>query len=427
MGDDIKVHVVEFSDRKFYMMQWRDPLSGRKKSRSTRVERTGRKKERTEAERVAAKFESDLREGRYCRPSQVAWADFRQRYEDEYLPALADATAVKVGGVFNRIESILNPSRLRELDAKRLSYFQAEMRRSGLAEPTIKANLAHLKAALGWAERIGMLPRVPKIEMPKRAKKAGLMKGRPITREEFERMLVKVPAVVGEKIAPSWQYYLEGLWASGLRLTESLDLFWDRDDKLCVDLSGKHPMLRIPGELEKGNRDRLLPMSPEFCEFLLATPAAERTGPVFNPAARRKGNDRVGPDRACRVICDIGEAARVKVHSDPKTGRVKFASAHDLRRSFGERWSARIMPADLLVLLRHETFETTMRFYIGRNAQNTAAKLWAAHEKAGGGNTLGNSGVSARPAAVKAGGSTPYGPSSCEIGPEGFEPPTKGL
>ena len=73
------------------------------------------------------------------------------------------------------------------------------------------------------------------------------------------------------------------MWLSGLRLAESLELWWDRDDRLCVDLSGEHPMLRIPAECEKGNQDRVLPMAPEFAEFVLTTPEAERTGPVFNP------------------------------------------------------------------------------------------------------------------------------------------------
>ena len=73
------------------------------------------------------------------------------------------------------------------------------------------------------------------------------------------------------------------MYRAGLRLSESLELYWDRDDRLCVDLSGHHPMLAIPGELEKGGKDRLLPVAPEFAEFLLATPEAERTGPVFNP------------------------------------------------------------------------------------------------------------------------------------------------
>jgi hypothetical protein len=44
-------------------------------------------------------------------------------------------------------------------------------------------------------------------------------------------------------------------------------------------------MLRIPAALEKGNKDRLLPIAPEFVEFLPATPEVEQTGYVFNPAA----------------------------------------------------------------------------------------------------------------------------------------------
>ena len=115
-----------------------------------------------------------------------------------------------------------------------------------------------------------MLPKLPKIEKPKRAKGSKVMKGRPITGEEFERMLAKVPGVVLAKRKPSdkgptpeqadrdraivasWEHYLKGLWLSGLRLAESLELWWDRDDRLCVDLSCEHPMLRIPAEFEKG-------------------------------------------------------------------------------------------------------------------------------------------------------------------------------
>ena len=45
-----------------------------------------------------------------------------------------------------------------------------------------------------------MMPNVPKVPMPKRARKSDgrtPMKGRPITTEEFERMLDKVPDIVG--------------------------------------------------------------------------------------------------------------------------------------------------------------------------------------------------------------------------------------
>jgi hypothetical protein len=77
-----------------------------------------------------------------------------------------------------------------------------------------------------------------------------------------------------------------------------------------------------------------------------------------------------------KIVSSIGEKAKVRV--DVK----KTASAHDLRRAFGERWAARLMPAQLMELMRHETIETTLSYYVGRNAERTAAILWHEHEKA---------------------------------------------
>jgi hypothetical protein len=91
----------------------------------------------------------------------------------------------------------------------------------------------------------------------------------------------------GDAIVASWQQYLRGLSLSGLRLAESVELHWDRVDKLCVDLSGKRPMLRIPAALEKGNQNRLLPITPDFAEFLLKTSPEHRVVPVFNPLPMR--------------------------------------------------------------------------------------------------------------------------------------------
>ena len=241
---------------------------------------------------------------------------------------------------------------------------------------------------------MGLLAAMPAIDKPKRVKGGKVMKGRPIAGEEFDRMLAAVQKVFddGEEVTnaeklvdcaaliASWKHYIRGLWLSGLRLGESLELYWDRDDKLCVDLSGKYPMLLIPAELEKGHKDRLLPIAPEFAEFLLATPEADRSGPVFNPRSRRKGRGRPGEWWVSRVVCKIGEKAGVKVNTGA-AGNVKFASAHDLRRSFGERWALRVMPQVLKELMRHESIETTMKYYVGRNAQSTAAVLWQAHQQ----------------------------------------------
>jgi integrase len=391
MKDRIKVHVVDYGRECFYM-RYVDPVTKKQVTRSTDVKRSTRNAKR-EAAKVAAKWESELQEGRYKSPLKVTWDEFRQRYEDEVLPSLAEKTGAKVDATFNAVETHVGPQLLSALNSEAISTLQSKLRDAGRSESTIKGHMRHLLASLNWAKDVGMIHEVPKARMPQRAKKSGKtspMKGRPITGEEFDRLLAKVPDVVGNRAAESWCHFIRGLWWSGLRLEESLSLYWDRDDMLCVDLGGKYPMLRIPAELEKGNTDRLLPIAPEFAEFLLATPESERTGRVFNPRAlQRRDGQAPTPDRIGRVISEIGRKAGVKVLTDQRTGKVKHASCHDLRRSFGERWAVRVMPQVLMQLMRHESIDTTLRFYVGRNAETTAEALYRALGAAPG-NSSGN-------------------------------------
>ena len=164
---------------------------------------------------------------------------------------------------------------------------------------------------------------------------------------------------------------------------------------VSVDLTGRFPMLRIPAEHEKGNQDRLMPIAPEFAEVLLSVPDAERVGRVFK-LARCRGCGAMTPMHVSRTVTKIGRVVGVKVHTEasrkrPGKGRggdgaakvdagprVKYASAHDLRRAFGARWALRVMPPVLQQLMRHESIETTMRYYVGRSAETTAEALYAA-------------------------------------------------
>jgi integrase len=155
-------------------------------------------------------------------------------------------------------------------------------------------------------------------------------------------------------------------------------------------------MFRIPAACEKGNRDRVLPITPDFAEFPLTTPEANRRGQVFRPLMPSGNPATAG--QVGRMVAMIGELARVVVHSDPRTGKVKFASAHDLRRSFGNRWAKRVMPAVLQRLMRHESIETTMGYYVDLDADELAEDLYRAHGKGGNGQsgtvfgTVGDSG-----------------------------------
>ena len=75
-----------------------------------------------------------------------------------------------------------------------------------------------------------------------------------------------------------------------------------------------------------------------------------------------------------KLLSQIGEKSGVVVND--RTG--KTASAHDLRRSFGSRWSSRVMPAELMKLMRHTSISTTMTFYVTANADEMSQRLRAA-------------------------------------------------
>ena len=396
MNDEIKVSTFKRSGRKVWYMQYRDPFTGDKVVQSTK------KTTKRDAERAAAKWEKSLREGKDTRDGKATWQDFRRRYEDEVLPGLKDRTDDKVAGVFNVFERTMRPRLLCHITADMLSKYAAELRRLGRSEATIRGHMAHIHAALTWAMETPKLIRsVPKVKLPKR-NKGKRMKGRPITREEFDRMQAKVESVLDSKtrgrkplpappeMVATWLYLLDGLWWSGLRLSEAMELHWTDDTKLRVDFSGRHPMLHIPGDLQKSGNDQTCPIAPEFAELLARTPESEREGFVFNPLSRR-GGTRLQPPQVSVIICRIGKAAGVVVQKQNDGAVSKHASAHDLRRSFGDRWAQRLLPQQLKELMRHENIDTTMRYYVGQQAQATAAAIWTAYKKAPSvGDTLGD-------------------------------------
>ena len=400
------VTVVKYPDRDHFMLRWKDPVTGKLRSKTAGTSL------RREAERAAVRLEKEISEGKHGPAARMSWQEFREYHERHCLSAMKPRSFKAYLVALNAYERFHKPVRLADISAACVTSWQTELRIEGKSEATIACYTRHLRAVLNWAQTQGLLNVVPMITMPKRVRGTKAMKGRPITTEEFERMLVAVPCVVGVEAAASWRHYLQGLWVSGLRLTESLLLEWTnrKPGALVVDFSGRHPMLRIPAESDKGGQDRLLPIAPEFANFLQATPVKERHGRVFKLVGRRRDNARMLADWVSRVVCRIGREARIVVDererrlvSDARAGKArskskarkrhkseiedggvkrKYASSHDLRRAFGLRWSTRVMPIVLQQLMRHESIETTLRYYVGRDADMVADTLWKAVESA---------------------------------------------
>lgn len=363
----VTVNLVKRTGRKYFQAVWRDPISKQEKTRSTKCTK------RRDAERFAIRLEVELANRTGEDLTSVSWAEFRRRYETEVLPTKADATGNSVRGVFKRIEKLITPKKPSDLAAPVISRYAAELRATGLSEFTVKSHLSIIRRVLSWGLRQGYITAMPLIEMPSpRGAKA-----RAITSDEFERLLKAVPEVVGENAAASWKFLLRGLWWSGLRLGEALNLHWIDDRDIRVNLEGRFPMFRIQPHAEKARRFRMLPMAPEFAEMLETVSHGNRFGFVFDPIPFQKIHiGRLRKDYVSKAIAKIGERAEIIVGSTPRGP--KFASAHDLRRAFGVRWSKRVSAPTLMEMMRHESIETTQEFYIGKNAETAAGDAWKA-------------------------------------------------
>lgn len=383
---EIKVHVVDFGRSNLYM-RYKDPETGRHHARSTG------KKTQKEAEREAGIWEAELRAGRYKPDGRIPWAVFRERYTTQHAASLKPAASRRIEGVLGLYERTMKPASILNVTAQSVADYQSRLRKGDVvdsdpkhpdgprSEDTIATHTAVIKAALQWAFDLGYLAEVPRLRQAARVKrknKSKPMKGRPLTDAELEEYVKAVASVVGEKFAAPWERFIRGLRKSGLRLEESLVLSWDDPTHLMVDLSGRRPVFLIEGDSEKGGQTRVLPMAPTFAEWLEETPQGERTGLVFKlPKRKRRGGDEFTVIAAGRILSEIGKKAGIVV--DAKSG--KFASAHDLRRTFGSFWATRVMPQVLMELMRHADISTTLKYYVGANAHRTADVLWDVHDR----------------------------------------------
>jgi integrase len=256
-----------------------------------------------------------------------------------------------------------DPNALQQLQARLLAGEQSK-RKKPRSPHTVKGYVNCALSAVHWAHLQGWLPTSPKVRKIK-AGKMKAMKRPPISDEEFELMLAKTTEVGGEEAAPSWQHVLRGLWESALRLDELMHVSWDKPGTIRPKrVEGQLPILKIPADMQKNDTEENIPLLAWFEKVLLETPEEERTGWVSKPASlqlkmgRKVRYRRPDAERVGRVISRIGKKVGIVVQeADDSTGRpTKYATAHDLRRSCGERLRNADVPPGICRALCHSSW-----------------------------------------------------------------------
>jgi integrase len=332
----VTVWVQRFKDRKHLMLQWIDPDTGKRKSRSAETD------DPDAAETARADLEYELNHGKYQEASRMTWERFRELFEEEYVAGKRPNTRENYEDTLDLFERLCQPARLRSITERTLSRFVAAMREAplkgnkvGMAPSTMRVRLQYLRTALRWAVSQKMLPECPKFPSVKVPRK----RPQPVPVEAFERMLSKAPDEMMRA------YLLTG-WLAGLRLSEAYALEWEPTEAApYLDLA--RDRIVLPAEFAKSVEDQWVPIDPELRRVLAAL---SRAGAKVFRFVRKDGQAINIKSLSWRVV-DLAKAAGVKL------------TMHTLRKGFGCRYAGKVPAQVLQRLMRHADIKTTMGYY----------------------------------------------------------------
>lgn len=347
------------------------PIGIRWRVGNLRGEKSAETMDREEAIGARALLLRDLAEGKIPgREKQgpgITWEAFVERYKDEHVSTLSEGSQSAWTTSSNHLKRLLAPKALADVDKGLLSEFRGKLLKEGKRPASVATYLRTLRAALGWAEDMDLIKRAPRVRTRGAMRTASGMRSRPITAEEFDRILEKVP-IVRKRDADDWTHFLRGLWLSSLRLDELRRLSWDAGASLSIDQSGKYPMIKMLAEGHKSRRDWYQPMTPDFWA-LISAPGRSRTGYVFPLRGRGQQMTRKAVGR---VIADIGKKARVITNAETK----KTATSHDIgRRACITRVSTTLSMSQTQQFARHADPNTTSQYYLQHDASALAEAL----------------------------------------------------
>jgi integrase len=332
----ITVWVQRFKDRSTLVLQWIDPTTGKRKSKSAETA------DEKEAEDKRADLEYELNHGRYQEASRMTWARFRELFEDEYVSHLRAGTQKVHRTVLDLFEKVCGCPRLSAINERTVSAFASGLRKlpgrsgdGGMQASTIKARLEFLHTALSWAAEQKLIPgcpKFPKIKVPEKAPQ-------PIPAESFERMLAKAPD-------SNTEVFLLTGWLAGLRLSEALALEWEETDQApWVDFARNRIIL--PAGFVKAAKYQWVPLDPVLRKAMETLPRHGKT--VFHFAA--KDGHQIAPVTVSRRIVILAQRAGVRL------------SMHALRKGFGCRFAGKVPAQVLQKLMRHANIAMTMKYY----------------------------------------------------------------
>ena len=304
-------------DKNGYVLKFYCPLRG------GRIRKSCGTRDRREARQILRECRERLLNGRYIesggaitaeeevaiRSKQVSvgvvagdgltWAECSEQYRNRMKPRMRRRSHAGTTYRLNVAERIFKRRSEAQGDATEpllagcttlasLEYLQDALlegiagRRGARSPNSVNSMMASIMVFVRYCRDHEWIDRVPplrKIDVDE------VMKGRPISGEEFDRMIEATPAAVGKEAAPSWIFTLTVLWESAFRIQDAMRFSWDDSEQIhpvWPRLRSQHPTIVVPSS-QKNRKNEEIPMLPGLAVLLRSVPKNQRTGWVVNP------------------------------------------------------------------------------------------------------------------------------------------------
>ncbi len=367
MAEDFtpKVYVTKRSDRKNYYFVYENQKGVKVwKSSGTRVKR--------DANRLAIDYEKEIVKSFV--DETVRWSCIVDRYIDEHLSKHSKHNKTQFMTASGRFVCVFGEPSVRKVGDEMIVKFTSAMIDDNCSPSSVNAYLRQIRAFLKWCKkkRIITSDELPVVEMLK-IKPEDVSRGRALTSDGLKKVIDTIPLIV-ERYWESWRDFILGLWHSGFRVNELLKLSWDDPKFILVDgIDTSTPLFSIPSDGQKSGKREDCPIMPGCVELLRKTPKSDRVGFVFNPIGL-KGTVTRSPKLCVRYISKFGKRSGVVVKIK-HNGEKKYASAHDLKRSFATEHSNGMSIEQLMWATRNSTEAVLRKFYLRSDAQNRSLQI----------------------------------------------------
>ncbi len=238
---------------------------------------TGRRRRYQLAARTRAEAEAEGRD-RYLRetapPTGHTVRDLWGGYIEHLGPKPTAKTMRYTGKAVLAHFGALRPDQITVEDCR---SYRAAREEAGRAVGSVHTELGHLRSALRWAHKSGLIPRVPAIEMPPKPDS----NVEPLTDQQIR-------ALIDGAGAPHIRLAIILLLATGARVGAILDLTWDR-----VDFERGVINLRLPDGVTRKGR-AVVPMNRMARAALESAYQARLTDYVVEWGGKRVRSIRTG-------------------------------------------------------------------------------------------------------------------------------------